>query len=92
MSARATLHDGDLTASGIFSFNIEGDVIGFEAKRYGDFDGKYSLETWSVRNTGYKEFNDIRIPNKSEVTWKLDTGDFTWLEVEVTHINYNIGK
>ncbi len=29
-----------------------------------DFDGKYSLETWSIRNTGYKKFNEIRIPIK----------------------------
>lgn len=92
MTARATMRDGDMTVSGIFSFSAEGDIMGFEGRRYGDFDGKYSLETWSVRHTGYKEFNDIRIPNKSEVTWKLSTGDFTWLEVEVTDIDYNITK
>jgi hypothetical protein len=90
MSARATMHDRDVTVSGIFTFNTEGDIIGFEARRYGDFNGKYSLETWSIRITGYKKFNEIRIPNKSEVTWKLNTGDFTWLEVEVTDIDYNI--
>jgi hypothetical protein len=88
-SARAIMRDGDITVSGIFSFNSKGDIIGFEAKRYRDFNGKYSLETWSIRMTGYKIFNDIRIPNKSEVTWKLEAGDFTWLEVEVTDIAYN---
>lgn len=89
LSARVIMRDGDTTVSGTFSFNSDGDIIGFEAKRYGDFNGKYALETWSVRMTGYKIFNDIRIPNKSEVTWKLEAGDFTWLEVEVTDIAYN---
>jgi hypothetical protein len=92
MSAKATMRVGDMTVSGIFSFNDQGHIIGFEGRRYGDFDGKYSLETWSVRITGYKEFNGIRIPNKSEVTWKLSTGNFTWLEVEVTDIDCNITK
>jgi hypothetical protein len=92
MTARATMRGDDIAVSGIFSFSAEGDLIGFEGRRYGDFGGKYSLETWSVRNTGYKEFNGIRVPNKSEVTWKLSTGDFTWLEVEVTDIEYNISN
>lgn len=87
--AKATMHYGDITASGIFTFNDDGDFTGFEAKRYGYFNGKYALETWSVAVKGYSVFNGIRIGNQSEVTWKLSGGDFTWLKVEVTDITYN---
>lgn len=88
-SARATMTLGDVSATGTFSFTREGDVKGFEARRYGEFGGEYSLETWSIAMTGYKEFQGIRIPNKSEVTWKLKLGDFTWFKLEITELEYN---
>ena len=88
-TAHATMTNGNRTVSGIFYFDYEGDVVGFEGKRYGNFEGHFSLETWSVRILEHKEFNGIRIGNKCEVTWKLKQGDFTWLQLEVTDISYN---
>ena len=88
-SARAVLVDGDKTVSGLFLFDRNGDVVGFEGKRYGDFNDLYSLETWAVEVKGYQDFHGVRIANKSEVTWKLKTGDFTWLKIEVTDIDFN---
>ena len=38
-SARIFMSYGELTISGIFKFNDKGDIISFEAKRYGEFDG-----------------------------------------------------
>ena len=88
-TANATMSNGNRTVSGIFYFDYEGDILGFEGKRYGNFDGHFSLETWFVRILEHKEFNGIRIGNKCEVTWKLKQGDFTWLQLEVTDISYN---
>jgi hypothetical protein len=87
--ARAVMQYENVTASGVFSFNDEGDVTGFEGKRYANFNHVYSLELWCITVTGYREFHGIRIANKSQVTWKLKEGDFTWLHVEVTDIDYN---
>jgi len=88
-TANATMTTGNRTVKGIFYFDCEGDIVGFEGKRYGNFDGHFSLETWFVRILEHKEFNGIRIGNKCEVTWKLKQGDFTWLQLEVTAISYN---
>jgi hypothetical protein len=88
-TACATMTNCNRTVSGIFYFDYAGDILGFEGKRYGNFDGHFSLETWSVRILEHKEFNGIRIGNKCEVTWKLKQGDFTWLQLEVTDISYN---
>ena len=87
--ARATMTNGNRTVSGTFYFDYEGDIVGFEGKRYGNFNGHFSLETWFVRMLEHKEFNGIRIGNKCEVTWKLKQGDFTWLQLEVTDISYD---
>ncbi len=88
-SAKATMSYKGVTALGVFMFNEKGEVINFIAERYGEFDGKFVLETWSVQMDDYKEFNGIRIPAKGEVIWKLKTGDFSWYHCEVTDIKYN---
>lgn len=88
-TARATMTYGEITASGIFTFNDMGEVINFEAKRYGEFDGETSLETWSIPVRDYKEFQGVKIPTKGDVTWKLDLGDYNWFNFEVTEVKYN---
>ena len=62
-------------------------VAGFEALRYGDFDGSYRKEQWSVETTDYKNFNGIQIGYKNQVTWKLKEGDFKWLKMEITSLD-----
>jgi hypothetical protein len=92
LSAKATMSYGGITASGVFHFNANGDISSFEAERYyGEAREKPRLEKWVVTNMpcAYKEFEGIRIPYKSELTWKLKEGDFTWLWLEVEDIKYN---
>lgn len=88
-SAKATMTYEGVTASGVFKFNDKGEVINFVAERYGDFDGEYVMETWSVLMNEYKEFNGVMAPSKGEVIWKLKTGDFNWFQFEITEIEYN---
>ena len=88
-NAKVTMAYDDITASGIFTFNDKGQVVNFEAERYGEFNGEIRLETWSIPVRNYKEFEGVRIPTKGNVTWKLDTGDFNWFNFEVTKIEYN---
>lgn len=85
--ARVTMEYGGTSASGIFFFNEEGLVEGFEARRYGDFGGIYRKENWSVNVTSHRKFNDVPIGHQNEVTWKLKEGNFTWLRMEITEIH-----
>lgn len=86
LTAQATMTNGGITASGIFRFNSDGDVVSFEAKRYYDRKEGATLEDWLVVNKGWREFDSVRVPYKSEITWKLKDGDFTWLKLEITDI------
>jgi len=90
-SARATMTFKGVTASGEFTFNETGDVISFQAQRYYGGGKDATMETWFIENTsdGFKELNGIRIPTKSTVTWKFDDGNFEWLRLEITDIEYN---
>jgi hypothetical protein len=64
-------------------------MIGFLADRYKDVGPNATLEKWLVTTTDTKEFNGTRIPYKSEVTWKLKEGDFTWAKMELTELEFN---
>ena len=88
-NAKVTMTYDGITASGVFTFNDKGQVVNFEAERYGEFNGEIKLETWSIPVRDYKEFEGIRIPTKGDVTWKLDTGDFNWFNFEVVGIEFN---
>ncbi|HTH57588.1 MAG TPA: DUF6544 family protein [Cyclobacteriaceae bacterium] len=86
--AQAFITYGNTSVTGVFTFNGDGLPVLFEAKRYGNFNGKFSLETWSVKTTGFKTFQGITIGNSNDVTWKLRSGNFTWLKLEVTQLDY----
>jgi hypothetical protein len=92
--ARAVMTRGDVTVSGIFTFGESGDPSGFRAKRYYDRKGGATLEDWhvSLPADGYREFEGRRVPARASVTWKLDEGDYHWLDLEITSIEYNPGQ
>jgi hypothetical protein len=89
LTAKASMTIDDKTVFGQFNFSPEGDLVSFETKRYMGQGKNASLEIWQIHNSSFKIFNGIRIPNKSEVFWKLADGDFQWLQLEISEIYYN---
>lgn len=88
-SAEATMTYGGVEAAGTFTFNNKGEVIQFEAERYGEFNGAYSLETWSITMGNYQFVEGIKVPTEGQITWKLKDGDFLWYTFTVEDIQYN---
>ena len=88
-SAKARIEVGGTKATGEFYFDDSGMIRSFEAMRYGEFDGKSSMEKWQINMNHTAVFHGIRIPDQCTVTWKLAAGDFTWLELQVIDIDYN---
>lgn len=89
ISARATMFFYGQSVTGVFTFDEYGNVKSFDGMRYGEFNGKYSVEPWHISCSDYRTFSGIIIPAKSEVTWKLKDGDFTWFKVEIKDLEYN---
>lgn len=88
-SAKATMSYQGVTASAILYFNEKGEMTDFVAQRYMTVDGKYDLETWSTPIIEYREINGMRLPVKGEGIWKLSSGDFPYIKLEITDIEYN---
>ena len=89
LTSKATFELHGQTVSGVFRFTEKGDITSFEAKRFYGADQDAELETWAVKLDEYKSFEGIRIPTQCEVIWKLEEGDFHWLNFTITDLEYN---
>jgi hypothetical protein len=87
--AKATITFGGNTTFAILYFDDEGKMVNFEAQRYYTEGDTSSLETWTTPIKEYADINGMRLPIKGEGVWKLDSGDFPYIKVEITDIEYN---
>jgi len=88
-SAKATVSVKGVTASATLYFNENGELTNFVAERYKEEGGKFSLRTWSTPIQGCREINGIRIPYRGYAAWNLSSGEFKYIELEITDIEYN---
>ena len=88
-SAKATFRLNNIEVTGLFTFTENGEFHSFEAERYYGGGENAKKEKWLVEALSYKEFDGIKIPDKSKVIWKLPEGDFNWLNLEITELEYN---
>lgn len=88
-SAKATLTMEGLSGSGIFTFDGDGNVSSFSALRYQGSGPDAKRTEWIVTLTSIKEIEGIKVPVAGELTWKLESGDWTWAKFDVLECRYN---
>ncbi len=88
-SVQATIHHQGVTASGTLHVNEQGQLTHLTAQRYREEHGHYRLDPWTAESSDYKEVEGMWIPTRSEVTWHLASGDFTWFKFKIIEIEYN---
>lgn len=89
-SARVTIRDGERSASAVLHFDASGEMTNFVGERYHEVDGVWVRDTWETPMIGYAEFNGLRLPVSGEATWKTSGGDFTYIRLEVTAVEYQV--
>ncbi len=82
--------DEGTTVPTILLFDEVVRLLDFVADRYYAGGNELTLETWSTPIKEYDEKEGLRIPIKGEGVWKLDSGDFTYIELEVTELEYGV--
>jgi hypothetical protein len=87
--ANLTLSDGGQTVSAQMRFDAAGRPVNFNALRYGDFEGEYSLQSWSVPMILFEERSGLNIPVRGMVTWNLPSGDLPYYEWNISEVEYN---
>jgi hypothetical protein len=87
-SVRVTLTDHGRIATATLRVDEQGRLTEFVAKRY--LDERRGLETWSIPINGYGEFEGLRLPIRGKAVWKLTGGDFEYLDVAITELEYDL--
>jgi hypothetical protein len=70
-------------------FDDAGRMLTFAAERYGEFDGKYAMRTWTTPTTEYQRLGGLNLPVAGMGVWQLPSGDFPYIDVRVREILYN---
>lgn len=89
-SARATMEYKGVQGSAIFYFNKDGMIKNMVANRYMEKHGEYEMHPWATPISKYRTFDGITIPAEGEGIWKLDSGDFSYIKLKITEIQYNV--
>jgi hypothetical protein len=90
-SAKAIMEYNGTKGSGEFYFDKNGKFLKFVAMRFQDSNSIEPTE-WTVIATKTEERNGIKIPVECKANWKLDNGNWTWLKVKITDIEYNLSE
>ncbi len=88
-AARATMRSGDVEASGVFRFDADGDVVGFDARRYRDA----VLEDWRIacEPGSARVLDGVRVPTRATVSWTNAAGEtWTWLRLEIEALERDV--
>jgi hypothetical protein len=89
-SARATIVREGVAVSAIFTFDDIGRPTGMTADRYYDAGASSTLERWFTPSTDYGDIRGVNIPVMGSAIWKLKSGDFEYIRIEITRAEYNV--
>jgi hypothetical protein len=87
-SARATLEDGDVTASVVFHFDADDEIERVTAERYRQEDDDYA--SWTGHFRAYERRDGMRVPTEAEVAWTLPDGDLPYWRATIEDIEYSV--
>jgi len=86
-SARATMRYGGVSGSATFVFDGRGRLVDMTADRHDDAAG--GVRPWSTPVGGYGEFAGVRVPLEGEGRWRYPSGDFAYIRLRVTTLEYD---
>lgn len=89
-SARVTLTDRGRSVSALMTFDDEGRFTNFVGPRYDISGDEAELTDWATPVTAYGQFEGLRLPVRGRGVWQRQSGDFTYIELEVTEIKYDV--
>lgn len=92
-SARATLTDGPVVLTLLFTFNRDGLVAGIRADaRDRIVNGKASSLPWQGRFSAYSTHGGMQVPMQGEVAWVFAEGEKTYWRGTTTSLRYEFAK
>ena len=92
-SAQATLSDGPLTVSLLFTFNADGWVERISStERSALLDGVMVPMPWEVQLSNYQLHDGMRIPQEAEVAWLTPDGRWPYWRGRLGKLDYDMPR
>ncbi len=92
-SANATLTDGDVSVTMLFTFNDQGLIEAVRTEARGRAVGAKVVPTpWQGRFWNYEESGGLRVPLDDEVAWLLPEGAKPYWRGRITEIHYDFAQ
>jgi hypothetical protein len=88
--ARGSFTDQGMTVTALFTFGEEGEIVNFEADRLSSVTGE--IERWETPIDEWVEFQGFRVPAHGQGVWKLDDGDFAYVDLRIDDATYSLGQ
>ncbi|MCC6313010.1 MAG: hypothetical protein IT337_03285 [Thermomicrobiales bacterium] len=85
--AQATISYGGMDGSAIFVFDADGRLLDMTADRY--YAAGNRTETWSTPLSNERLLGGMRVPASGYGLWKLGVGDFIYIRLRVTDLDYD---
>lgn len=91
LHAKATISYYGITASGIFTFNENGEMLSFTTndREATTTDGTSKKVKWSAVCSEYVETNGVRKPTVLQAIWHYDDGDLVYFDGKNVIIEFN---
>lgn len=92
---KATITYEGQTASGVFTFNEQYEMVSFvtDDRAVSNSDGTYEYVRWSALCSEYVTSDDgIKHPTKMQAVWNYDDGDFVYFDGEINKLSYSYDK
>ncbi|MDD3931575.1 MAG: hypothetical protein PHT04_05320 [Eubacteriales bacterium] len=89
---RATLSYDGISASGVFTFGEQGEMIQFTTsdREYTEPNGMSKPADWSAVCGQYREANGIKTPTSLQAVWHLETGDLVYFDGRDIAVTYDV--
>ena len=91
LHAKATISCYDITASGIFAFKENGEMLSFttDDREATSTDGMSEKVKWSAVFSKYKETKGIKKPTAFQAFWHYDDGDLLYFDGKGVALEFN---
>ena len=92
-TVKATFHNQGLAIDATLHFNEKGQLVNFTSDDRYDLSGnEWQQYRFSTPVSHYRSFQGFKLPGYGEAVWHYPDGPFTYAEIEMVDIQYNVDK
>ncbi|MFO0486267.1 MAG: DUF6544 family protein, partial [Sphingobacteriia bacterium] len=90
--ARVYMTQGTEECHADFIFNAQNELCRITGPRYYEEQGKWTKRLWQIDLEGVQQADGLRVPERATLSWQLPEGLFTWAEMTITQLQYNVDQ